>query len=57
MIFTIGTGFGPYAMGAGFDYFHSYQPMIAIFEVVLVFVCILFTRLGPDSFPPENSQA
>lgn len=53
-IFAVGTGLGPYAMGAGFDALHSYGAIFIGFEVVLVIACVLLLRLGPYQFPPED---
>ena len=53
-LFTVGTGLGPYAMGAGFDALHSYGPIFIGFEVILVIACGLLLRLGPYQFPPED---
>lgn len=53
-LFTVGTGLGPYAMGAGFDMLHSYGAIFIGFEVILVIACGLLLRLGPYAFPPED---
>jgi len=53
-IFSIGTGFGPYLAGFSFDRWHSYRPIFVVFEIALAVTCILFTRLGPYPFPPEE---
>ena len=55
-IFAVGTGLGPYAMGAGFDALHSYGAIFIGFEVVLVIACVLLLRLGPYPFPPEEER-
>lgn len=55
-IFTIGTGLGPYVMGAAFDAWHSYNPMFVVFEIILALACGLLLRLGPYPFPPEERQ-
>lgn len=55
-IFAVGTGLGPYAMGAGYDALHSYGAIFIGFEVVLVIACVLLLRLGPYPFPPEEEQ-
>jgi MFS family permease len=52
-VFTIGTGAGPYVMGAAFDAMHSYALMFKIFEGVLLVVCLIFVFLGPYRFPRE----
>lgn len=53
-IFAVGTGLGPYAMGAGFDALHSYVPIFIGFEVVLVIACGLLLGLGPYRYPPVD---
>jgi MFS family permease len=52
-VFTIGTGFGPYVMGAAYDAMHSYTLMFKIFEGALLIVCAIFVFLGPYPFPRE----
>lgn len=54
-IFAVGTGLGPWAMGAGFDAFHSYGTIFVAFEVILVIACGLLLGLGPYQFPPEDA--
>lgn len=53
-LFAVGTGLGPYAMGAGFDALHSYGPIFIGFEVVLAIACVLLLVLGPYRYPPED---
>lgn len=53
-LFTVGTGLGPYAMGAGFDAFQSYGAIFVGFEVILLIACGLLLGLGPYQFPPED---
>lgn len=52
-VFTIGTGAGPYVMGAAYDAMHSYNLMFKIFAGALVIVCGIFLFLGPYPFPRE----
>ncbi len=52
-IFSVGTGVGPWFSGRMFDVWHSYTPILLIYEVLLLVTCLLFTRLGPYPFPPE----
>jgi MFS family permease len=52
-VFTIGTGVGPYVMGATYDAMHSYTFMFKVFEVALLIVCVIFVFLGPYRFPRE----
>lgn len=49
-IFTVGTGIGPFVMGATFDAFGSYRPVLMAFFVVLVAAAIAMLRL-PRSYP------
>jgi MFS family permease len=53
-IFTFGTGLGPYAMGAAYDAWHSYNPMFVVFEIILALACVLLVRLGPYPYPAEG---
>jgi MFS family permease len=50
-IFSVGTGFGPFLMGASFDQLQSYIPMLTGFEVALVVCVALLARLGPYAYP------
>jgi MFS family permease len=52
-VFTVGTGAGPYVMGAAYDAMHSYNLMFTIFEAALLIVCGIFLFLGPYPFPRE----
>jgi predicted MFS family arabinose efflux permease len=54
-IFALGTGLGPYLMGLSYDAWHSYYPMLMIFEFALAVTCSLFIRLGPYPFPPHET--
>ena len=55
-IFMIGVGVGPSLMGFSFDRWHSYGPMFVMFEFALFFACVIFLRLGPYRFPPNESM-
>lgn len=44
-IFTVGTGIGPFVMGATFDVFGSYRPVLMVFFVVLVAAALAMLRL------------
>jgi cyanate permease len=50
-IFSVGTGFGPFLMGASFDRMQSYIPMLLGFEGALLVCVILLARLGPYAYP------
>jgi MFS family permease len=49
-IFTVGTGIGPFAMGATFDLFGSYRPVLEAFAAVLVVAGVAMLRL-PRVYP------
>src|ERR1700730_1664073 len=50
-IFAGSTGVGPFISGLSFDYWHSYVPAFALYEVALVVACLIFLPLGPYPFP------
>ena len=56
-VFMIGVGIGPSLMGFSFDHWHSYAPMFIIFEFALLLASIIFLRLGPYRYPPEEHLA
>lgn len=57
-IFTVGTGIGPFAMGASFDAFGSYRPILMVFLVVLVAAAIAMLRLPrPYPYPVVRSSS
>lgn len=49
-IFTVGAAIGPFVMGAGFDAFGSYRPVLLVFLAVLVIAGIAMLRL-PRAYP------
>ena len=49
-IFTIGTGIGPFVMGATFDSAGSYRPILMVFFAVLVGAAVAMLRL-PRPYP------
>jgi MFS family permease len=53
-IFAGSTGVGPFISGLSFDYWHSYVPAFALYEVLLVIGCVVFLPLGPYSFPAHH---
>ena len=50
-LFVIGVGTGPAYLGFAYDHFHSYDPVLQIFVVLLVFAALLFLPLGKYSYP------
>ncbi len=53
-IFAGSTGVGPFISGLSFDYWHSYVPAFALYEVALVVACLIFLPLGPYPFPARR---
>jgi MFS family permease len=53
-IFAGSTGVGPFISGLSFDYWHSYVPAFALYEVLLVIGCVVFLPLGPYPFPAHH---
>jgi MFS family permease len=49
-IFTVGTGIGPFVMGATYDAFGSYRPVLVAFFAVLVAAAIAMLQL-PRRYP------
>jgi hypothetical protein len=49
-VFTVGTGLGPFVMGAAYDATGSYRPALIAFVAVLVCAGWLLLRL-PRSYP------
>jgi MFS family permease len=56
-VFMVGVGVGPSLLGFSFDRWHSYAPMFLIFEIALVFACVMFLRLGPYRFRTDDQPA
>jgi MFS family permease len=58
-LFGLGTGLGPMLSGISFDRFHSYAPILLVYEAMLLITCAIFLRLGPYPYPArsENSGA
>ena len=55
-IFAGSTGVGPFISGLSFDYWHSYVPAFALYEVALVVACLIFLPLGPYPFPAHHRR-
>jgi MFS family permease len=45
--FMVGTAIGPYAVGLGYEALGSYDAILWVSASVLLFMCILMSRLGP----------
>jgi MFS family permease len=50
-LFVIGVGTGPAYLGFGYDHFHSYDPVLRVFLVMLVLAAALFLPLGKYAYP------
>jgi MFS family permease len=50
-LFGLGVGVGPALSGLSFDRFHSYTPIFAVYEIMLLVTCVIFVRLGPYPYP------
>ncbi|HTT78069.1 MAG TPA: MFS transporter [Stellaceae bacterium] len=55
-LFGIGTGIGPALSGFCFDRFHSYLPILMVYEAMLFVTCAIFLRLGPYPFPARPEE-
>ena len=53
-IFSFGVGIGPVLSGASFDMFRSYTPIFVVYEIMLAVSCVVFLRLGPYPYPPQE---
>jgi MFS family permease len=49
--FTLGIGLGPALLGFGFDYFHSYDPVLWVYIGLLVLAALMFLPLGKYNYP------
>lgn len=49
--FAIGIGTGPAFLGLSYDHFHSYDPVLKLFFVLLVIAALLFLPLGKYLYP------
>jgi MFS family permease len=56
-VFAGATGVGPFISGRSFDLYHSYVPAFALYEVLLVIMCLIFVPLGPYPFPARHRRA
>ncbi len=51
---ALGTGIGPYAMGAAFDLTGEYDRALVFFGAALIAVIVLFSRLRPYTFSAKG---
>jgi MFS family permease len=49
--FAVGVGTGPAILGLSYDHFHSYDPALKLFLVLLVIAALLFLPLGKYLYP------
>ena len=56
-VFAGSTGVGPFISGRSFDLYHTYLPAFALYEVLLVIMCLIFLPLGPYPFPVQHRRA
>jgi hypothetical protein len=56
-VFAGATGVGPFISGFSFDHYHSYVPAFALYEGLLVVMCLIFVPLGPYPFPAPHRRA
>jgi MFS family permease len=56
-VFAGATGVGPFLSGFSFDHYHSYVPAFALYEGLLVVMCLIFLPLGPYPFPAQHRRA
>ena len=54
--FTIGVGIGPAILGFGYDHFGSYDPILDLFLVLLLFSAALFLPLGTYRYPKGSES-
>jgi MFS family permease len=54
-VFTIGSGLGPYLMGATFDATGTYKFALAVFCGLLVVSSILIAMMGPYRYPEKGA--
>jgi MFS family permease len=50
-LFALGIGVGPAFLGFGYDHFHSYDPVLKVFLVLLIVAALLFLPLGKYTYP------
>jgi MFS family permease len=55
-MFALANGVGPALSGMSFDRFHSYTPIFAVYEVLLVITCGLFFGLGAYPYPAPKQE-
>jgi MFS family permease len=50
-LFAMGVGLGPAILGAGFDHFHRYDPVLWAYFIALIVAALLFLPLGKYNYP------
>jgi predicted MFS family arabinose efflux permease len=50
-VFAMGIGIGPALLGKGYDWFHSYDPILWVYLGLLVIAALLFLPLGRYNYP------
>jgi MFS family permease len=50
-VFAMGIGIGPALLGKGYDWFHSYDPILWVYLGLLVIAALLFLPLGKYRYP------
>lgn len=56
LAFGIGSAIGPLAMGVGFAWLHSYEPLLIAAAALLALSCLLIARLGPYAFQAAGAS-
>jgi MFS family permease len=54
--FVVGVGTGPAFLGFSYDHFHSYDPVLKLFLVLLVIAALLFLPLGKYLYPKGSES-
>ncbi len=50
-LFACGVGLGPAILGAGYDRYHSYDPVLWVYFIVLIVAALMFMPLGRYRYP------
>ncbi len=50
-VFAMGIGIGPALLGKGYDWFHSYDPILWVYLGLLIIAALLFLPLGTYRYP------
>jgi MFS family permease len=54
-LFACGVGLGPAILGAGFDHFHGYDPVLWVFFSLLIVAALMFLPLGKYAYPKGSA--